>query len=123
VQTTVRLRPEKPAEIKPVESPPATLGAPLAKRNLTTSGLGQLTPEAAEADDRMEDHLRHAFGSQLATLESTEGTAATPPAPSQSVSLPPPAAAGLAAFFSSSDNLRNAVILSEIFNRPEDRWE
>jgi hypothetical protein len=37
-------------------------------------------------------------------------------------SLPATAAAGLAAMLASPTSLRQAILLSEIINRPEDRW-
>jgi len=109
---------EQPREVKPLETSPGRLGETLATRTLTTGGLGQLTTEVAQADDRLQDHLRQTFNHNLSSLGSQE--ASVPLSPS---ALPPTAAAGVAPLLASAESLRNAIILSEILNRPEHRWE
>lgn len=108
---------EQPREVKPLESHPGRLVETLATRTLTTGGLGQLTTEVAQADDRLQDHLRQAFSHDLSSLGPQE--TGVPLSPS---ALPPAAAAGLAPLLASADSLRNAIILSEILHRPEHRW-
>lgn len=109
---------EQPLEVIPLEPRPRHLAESLATRTLTTGSLGQLTTNVAEADDRLEDHLRQVFRRDLSSLGAGEEKAVSAPA----APLPSTAAVGLAAMLASGDNLRNAIILSEIINRPEHRW-
>lgn len=117
-----RPRPEEPLEVKPLETGPRRLVEALATRTLASSSLGQLTSDIAQADDRRESRLRQAFPHDLSTLSAKPSPGPSPPAET-ATPLPPTAAAGLTALLASGANLRNAVILSEIINRPEHRWK
>ena len=57
------------------------------------------------------------------TLRAALGSAAVATARPESTAMPTgAAAAGIHAMLSNPDNLRQAIILSEILNRPTDRW-
>ncbi len=87
------------------------------------SGLGQ---DVTRLDDMMEDHLHEAFDHRLTSLgPASEGAAqAAPETPSaRGVALPPTAAAGLAAMFADPGSVRQAILVSEILQRPEQRWQ
>jgi hypothetical protein len=117
-----RPRTEEPLEVKPLETGPRRLAEELATRTLTSGSLGHLSSDVAQADDRLESRLRQTFAHDLSTLSAKPSVSPSSPA-EPATPLPPTAAAGLTALLASGANLRNAVILSEIINRPEHRWQ
>jgi len=112
---------EQPLEVRPLETRPGPLGEPLTTHSLAAGDLGQLKTEVAQEEGRLHEHLRTAFGPPLSTLGLQDMTG-TPAAPS-AAPLSASAAAGLAALLASGEGLRNAIILNEILNRPQHRWE
>ncbi|MBN2474922.1 MAG: hypothetical protein JXB62_09970 [Pirellulales bacterium] len=89
----------------------------------------QLGTEVAHSDERIEDRLHKTFDHEVSQLTAVPGEAAASPraeAPSEPEDriehLPVPAAAGLPALLSSPTNLRQAIVISEILQRPEHRW-
>jgi hypothetical protein len=90
----------------------------------------RLGDEVAQADDKIEAHLKEKFTRQLGSLEQRSGETAAPPAPKptgyatdQIPMLPVTTAAGFAALLTTAVSLRQAIVLTEILNRPVDRWE
>jgi hypothetical protein len=90
----------------------------------------RLGGEVAQADDKIEAHLKEKFSHRLGTLERQPGVTAAPLAPqpttdagAPTVTVSATAAAGFAALLTTADNIRQAVVLTEILNRPTDRWE
>ena len=92
-----------------------------------TEKLGE---EVAEADDKIERHLKSVFDHSVSKLANTPGETASPPnakladtAPQISLATPSIAAADVAALFGNPLSIRQAVIISEILNRPLERWQ
>jgi len=86
-------------------------------------------PHRTEPDDVMRDHLHDVFDHGLGMLGAVPGGSAEgaqaeeAEAPDDRVrSVPGAAAAGLAALLADAATLRQAIVLNEIFQRPEHRW-
>lgn len=115
---------EQPVDVQVVEPRPGRLRETLSSRRQMVEVSQE--SQVAQADDRMEGHLHQVFDHQLASLSvgevgSTASFAGEPLL--QAVPLPLTAAAGLTALLASADSLRQAIVLSEILNRPVHRWE
>ena len=89
----------------------------------------KLGGDVAAADTKIEQHLQRVFGHGISKLAATPGETASPPTP-QSAGIfqdepaaLPAAGAGLAALLNNIDNLRQAIVLNEILQRPSDRWK
>lgn len=91
-------------------------------------GSKDLGQAVAKSEDRMEAHLREVFGHQVGTLASTPGEAAREPTPvepstlADRITAEAPSPATLAAILAEPAGMRQAILLSEILNRPEHRW-
>ena len=91
------------------------------------SDVGERLPKVGEtADARLHDVFDHG----LSRIGAVPGESARPAQPEEATapedritSLPATAAAGLAAILASPVGLRQAILLNEIFQRPEHRWE
>jgi hypothetical protein len=85
----------------------------------------RLGDEVAQADDKIEAHLKDKFTHRLGSLERQSGVTAAQPMDYTGVQTAPMpvAAAGFAAMLTTADSLRQAVVLTEILNRPTGRWE
>ena len=99
------------AEIIEDSEPVVAEMSPLGRGPVGGSRLGGLSASVDEADERMDEHLHKVFDHTLGQLGSK-----TEPEPA------PQAAAGYANFLRSRKSIREAIILSEIINRPEHRW-
>lgn len=98
------------------------------KSHLGSRELGQRLPthlegKAAQADDKMEARLHGVFDHGIGSLaheeqDSLELQEQGDPAGE----IPATAAAGLAAMFANPGNIRQAIIMQEVLNRPIDRW-
>jgi hypothetical protein len=80
-----------------------------------------LADDIAESNQKMSEHLKDVFGHQLGGL-STKEESSTAPEP-----VPPDVAAAsagldLVALLAQPSNLRQAILLQEILQRPEHRW-
>jgi hypothetical protein len=91
-----------------------------------TSRLGD---EVAQTDREIDEHLHQVFDHTVSRLSNVPGEAAAPPvavAPPGMVETSPDelatSAENLLAVFSDPDLLCQAVVLSEILHRPEERW-
>jgi len=87
-----------------------------------TTDLGS---EVAQADEKMEEHLRQAFEHRLGRLGTMGGvTASVQPAPAPETPSAAPAgiAAELAAMLRTPASMRQAVVISEVLTRPVHRW-
>lgn len=99
-------------------------------------GRGEFQRRAAElggqvalADDHLEHRLQQVFGHEVSHLPSVPGESAAMTrteeageAEDRVTGWPSTAAAGLAAVFSDVGNIRQAIVINEILQRPEDRW-
>lgn len=87
--------------------------------------LSHLGEDVDHSDDRMEAHLHDVFEHDLGQLgaktsiaeESTLDDDSPPPKGPARLST-----ADVLAMLSQPDSIRQAIILTEILNRPEDRW-
>jgi hypothetical protein len=119
-----RPRVEEPLEAEVVAPSTGHLRETLAARTLTSSSSGPLGGEVAQSDDRLQGHLHQVFDHQLSDLSTGEASSTAPTAGqfrSPSPAMAP--SAGLVSLLTNADSLRQAIILSEILNRPEHRWE
>ncbi len=83
-------------------------------------------PAVDQADEKLEKHLHEAFDHQLGSLRARYAASATKPTRTPAaaeIADAPLAAAGFAALLGSAQGARQAIILSEILARPEDRWK
>ncbi len=80
-----------------------------------------LGAEVDQSDDRLEARLHKTFDHQLGQLKDTTTAAPVKEAMQTSESLL--ASMNLTRLLSNAQSIRNAIILSEVLNRPEHRWE
>jgi len=132
----------KPAAKPVLKTPPQTAQAPAGtarpvvgqieehvKQRLSTDKLQARTQrlgvEVAQADRQIEQHLHKVFDHDLSRLPAAPsgGEAAGEPPAQQAPEVPPTLAAGLPALLSSGMAISQAIVLSEIIRRPEERWE
>ncbi len=91
-------------------------------------GSQDLGWEVAQSDDRLEAHLHEKFDHQIGTLASAPGEAAQPVAlveptsPADRIEAAGPSVAALATMLANPQGMRQAIVLSEILRRPEERW-
>lgn len=78
-----------------------------------------LAEEIGHADDRMEDHLQAVFDHEVGALDGSDEFAGSTTQKKQAAKS---TAASLLDVFRSKSAVRNAVIIREIFDRPEHRW-
>lgn len=123
------------AEALPVEvvQQPESVDAYVRER-MDTGAFQQRAEHLSEtgerADSQMEAHLKSAFDHKVGTLAGREmitSEADTTPTSGAGSSMGgesnvSPAAASLIKMFADPSNRRNAIILNEILNRPEQRW-
>ena len=74
------------------------------------------------ADEAMAAHLNQVFGHQVGSLAATLSPSADAASSSAGAAAPVAAPIGLAALLADRRNLQSAIILNEIFQRPEHRW-
>jgi hypothetical protein len=86
--------------------------------------------EVAESDDKIERHLKSVFDHSLSKIAATPGVTASPTstkladtAPEITLATPSVAATDIAALFGNPLSVRQAVLISEILNRPLERWD
>lgn len=117
--------PPVPPRAKPEE--PTPIGGSVVehvKKYLDTSDFGrrtaQLGDEVAQADDKVDARLHAVFEHQLGQFDwrtpSEIETAGGQPA------VTAIGAAGIARLLANPENLRQAIVLNEILQRPEQRW-
>lgn len=89
----------------------------------------ELGDEVAQADEQLDQRLQQVFGHDVSKLARKPGESASAPGVAEAeepedrvAELPSTAAAGLPVLLSTSENIRQAIIVNEILTRPEDRW-
>jgi hypothetical protein len=96
-----------------------------------TRRASQLGEDVTQEVDRdIDQHLHQVFDHTVSRLASVPGEAAAPPAAVEPAALaedvavdaPPTFATDLAALLTSSNSIRQAIVLNEILHRPEERW-
>jgi hypothetical protein len=100
------------------EPAPAKIGS----RHLDTTDVSEhaehLGYQLSQTDERLEDRLHKAFDHDLTSV--SDGLGGLPETPSSDAAG---AAAGeIVAMLREPSNVRNAILLAEIINRPEHRW-
>jgi hypothetical protein len=116
-------RPEPAAPLSPLSTPrslqPASpLGSGVALHSQTiVDHAHTLGAQVAQADERMEAHLREKFVHQLGALAPATVTR------EQQAAAAANAAAQLRSMLSRPESVRQIIVASEILRRPEERWE
>ncbi len=89
-----------------------------------SSRSAQLGAQVGQSDERLEERLHDKFDHQLGALDVGSGGVNAVETGEAAVlsEVPPAAAAGLSALLGSRARLRQAIILHEIMQRPENRW-
>ena len=117
-------RPSAPASTEaPEELVEVTaVAVPLRRRHLAEGALTeharQLGEEIGQTDERLEAHLHQKFDHSLGKLSAREAT----PAEQVAVALATTPASEVAALLATPQGMQQAVVLSEILQRPTDRW-
>lgn len=131
VPPVVRQPKSKKPSKQPSKQPPQPTAAPVARRRLgegvaehvaehLQSGefsrrAAHLTDDLARADQARQEHFARTFSHQVGRLETT-ATSAGPPAPT---AVPSPAGARLVELLRDPTNIRSAIVMNEILNRPQ----
>ena len=119
--------PRRPAAAQPpVEAVPVELLQPLdesvrsnvAPQRIGTLGSRRRERDVAQADENLKKHVPGVSNHRVGQLSG---------APSENAGesgaiIPPAAAAGVAAMLTDPANIRQAIVLTEILQRPEHRW-
>ncbi|MEX0675695.1 MAG: hypothetical protein WD063_01385 [Pirellulales bacterium] len=120
---------EQPLEIEPLEHHGFDAVEESVKQHLGNRGFEQraehLADDIARAEGDMERHLQQAFGHRVGTLGSVDPVAPTTPVTDVRPSTADDrlaAAKALAGLLANQENIRQAVVLKEILERPIDRW-
>ncbi len=118
--------PEQPVDVELVEVADEQSVATHVQKTVGQQRLGRLSQgptgrQVEQTDAQLQQHVQQVFGHRLGRLGSTPGESAQP-TDAQDDELPATAAAGLAAMLADPGNLRQAILLSEILQRPEHRW-
>ncbi len=129
-------RPETPVTAQLVEEPLSDepVGAGVGKqveKYLDTEEFSrrtaQLGGEVAQADAEINQHLKQVFGHDVSQLAKKPGESAAPPGlaetPAAAPAAPAPALAALLALLGDAEGIRQAIVLNEILQRPEERWD
>jgi hypothetical protein len=87
-----------------------------------TTRAEHLTDDLTRGDVEREQHRKKVFSHQIGRLTDTTGSAPESAGPdAQSASLT--GAGAVAKVFADRQNVRSAIILSEVLNRPTSRWD
>jgi hypothetical protein len=84
-----------------------------------------LADDIVRADQQMEDHLQKAFSRKVGTLDDSGDASKAPLTDAQTAAVladGPSAETGIAIVLANPQTLKQAVVLTEIFARPEHRW-
>ena len=103
----------------------ASVAAHLRGAQQISEHTAHLSDRVDAADDAMDARLHQTFDHQLGRLkQTTEATAAVSrhDANATAAIVAQATVLGIAHMLQSPDNIRSAIILNEVFNRPLDRW-
>ena len=128
---------EQPVDLNPVELVSVAEDASVVEHvrtHVPAQEFGGMPSEVAArrtgSEGVMEDHVHDVFDHQLGTLGGTPGESSEASQAEEAEALddrissvPVAAAAGLAAILADATSLRQAILLNEIFQRPEHRWQ
>lgn len=119
---------ETSVDVEPITPQGFTEVAASVEKHLGDRGFKQraehLADDIVRADQQMEEHLQKAFSRKVGTLGDSEPRAAAPVTDAEPVAQAErsPAATALAGLLSNPQNLKQAIVLNEILQRPESRW-
>ena len=119
---------EQPLEAETVERRDFSSVGASVEKHLANRGFTQraehLADDIVRADQEMEQHLQKAFNRRLGTLGDTAEASSSPVTDVEPETSTPrsPAADTLGSLLSNPQNIKQAVILNEILQRPEHRW-
>ena len=83
-----------------------------------------MADDMAEDDEKRSEHRQEVFGHQLGQLGAAEPAVDSPKSAAAAATAAGSAAAlDLAAIFMQPENLRQAILIQEVLQRPEHRWE
>ena len=117
----------EPADVEIIEAEPVSGDdvAALVAAHLDTSDIAQHASQlgrlADQADQRREPHVQHAFDHQLGSLGRGETPADT--ADGDQESPAGAAAQQIIAMLQDPASIRTAIVLREVLDRPEHRWQ
>lgn len=130
--------PQRPAETPVVLEPIETVPEPASvaehvRQQVPGQQFGGLSSDVGRrlvrTDEVVEEHVHEVFDHQVGRLEGTPGESAYASQAEEAetpedriTALPQTAAAGLAAMLAEPTSLRQAIVLTEILQRPEHRW-
>jgi hypothetical protein len=130
--------PQRPAEtpvlLEPIETVPEPASvAEHVRKQVPGQQFGGLTSDVgqrlARTGEVVQEHVHEVFDHQVGRLEGTPGESAYAAQAEEAetpedriTALPQTAAAGLAAMLAEPVSLRQAIVLTEILQRPEHRW-
>jgi hypothetical protein len=121
---------EQPVDVHPIEQRELSSVSASVEKHMANRGFTQraehLADDIVRADQEMEQHLQKSFDRHVGTLgDSAPKTSATPATDAEPVTdraEPSAVSATLTGWLADPKNLKQAVILSEILQRPESRW-
>lgn len=122
-------RREQPLDVTPLEPRELSSVTASVEKHLADRGFGKraehLADDIVRNDQEREQHLQQTFGHRVGSLPDTapksSGVPVTDTA-TEVVAGVSPVAAGVIAILADPKTLRQAIVLSEILERPEHRW-
>ncbi|NUQ65391.1 MAG: hypothetical protein HUU20_23230 [Pirellulales bacterium] len=114
---------EEPVEVELVEVVTAPPSRRLTSKRIEEAAVAakvaaeRLGREIDQTDERMVAHLHKVFDHEVGTLRHSQAQVQT------DSPLPQTTAAGLAAMVGDPVRLRQAILMNEILQRPEHRWD
>jgi hypothetical protein len=121
---------DRPIDVQPLERSEISSVAASVEKHLSNRTFTQraehLADDIVRADQGMEQHLQKSFGHRVGTLsDAQKSTGSQTPATDNETAVvvaAGSAANAIAGLLADPNNLKQAVILSEILQRPENRW-
>jgi hypothetical protein len=122
------------AEVVEEEAPVGGRMGRRVQQDLDTSEFGrrsaQMGGEVSQADQQFEQRADQVFGHEVSRLSMRPGAAAAAPQADESSEAPEvfeaamtATGSGVATLLGDPDSILQAIIMSEILKRPDDRWE
>ena len=117
---------EAAVDAKVLERPNGEAMADAVRRHLDTrqfdARVSNLTEDMQRADVQREQHLKKTFDHKLGRLTDTSHSQVEAPGALTAAQLGEGTANAIGAMLSKPENLRHAIVLGEILQRPEHRW-
>jgi hypothetical protein len=121
---------EKPVDVVPLEHRDFDSVAASVEQHLGGRGFNEraahMVDDIVEADEERARHLKQVFEHRLGNLDSGAAIARQAPADVEAAPLtredPAATAKALAGILANQQNIRQAIVLKEILERPVDRW-